>query len=476
MALEQYNKILMALKMALKKHYICFHLLLPMNKFLTRMKELFYIPENEWKEVDRLIYGMDDYFLYSRVEAEEIRNRAIKEAFHHHYNNNLFYHNYCKDNGVSPDDIKGEEDFSKIPMLPDTFFKDYPGEEPRKLYEWLYTVSSIDIGDYDFRGKSLNEFFSWAEKKLNGLVTHSSGTTGKFSFMFRDVVTRKRNFYAADKVLLFSIFPPDDNTHVIYPGPVKTYLTMGRWVAEGTKVADDDHRHFLTDKELTMDVIKIMAGQINGIKDKMKLLVIQKAMKKGQMKLLHLLEELDKKGEQMYMITFPFQLYDLMNIMKEEGVYLDMGRSNSVIITGGGWKIHEGMKISPSEMASMVKEYFGIGEENYRDVYGMSEMNGLALECEARYKHIPPWIYPMVLDENYEPVGYGEEGRFAFLDPAANSYPGFIITGDKVKLLESCPECGREGVVIDGEITRMRGAEAKGCGNLMRELMVESMR
>lgn len=82
----------------------------------------------------------------------------------------------------------------------------------------------------------------------------------------------------------------------------------------------------------------------------------------------------------------------------------------------------------------------------------------------------------MVLDENNEPVGYGEEGRFAFLDPAANSYPGFIITGDKVKLLDGCPECEREGIVIKDEISRMVGAEAKGCGNLMRDLMVEEMR
>ncbi len=447
-----------------------------MDKLLGKMKELFYLPQEEWKEVDKLIYGMDDYYLYNREEAEKIRFRSIKESFIHHYSNNLFYHNYCRENNVTPDDIKSEKDFSKIPLIPDTFFKDYPGDDPKQLYEWLYTVSSVDIGDYDFKGKNLQDFFGWAEKKLNGLVTHSSGTTGKFSFMFRDEITRKRNFYSADKILLFSIFPPAEDAHVIYPGPIKTYLTMGRWVAEGTKIFDENHRHFLTNRELTMDIIKILAGQISGIKDKMKLIIIQKAMKKGQMNLLRLLEELDKKGEQMYMITFPFQLYDLMKIMEEEGVYLDMGKSNSVIITGGGWKIHEGIKISPDDMANKVEEFFGIERENYRDVYGMSEMNGLVLDCEARYKHFPPWLYPMVLDENYEQVGYGEEGRFAFLDPAANSYPGFMTTGDRVKLMESCPECGREGVVIDGEITRMRGAEAKGCGNLMRELMVESMR
>ena len=445
-------------------------------KLMQRLKEEFYISDEKWKEVDKLIYGLNDYYLYNKKEVEETRFKAIKEAFIHHYSNNLFYHKYCKENDVKPEDIKSEEDFLKIPMVPDKFFKDYPSDEPRKLYEWLYTVSSIDIGNYDFKGKNLQDFLIWAENKLNGVVTHSSGTTGKFSFMFRDEITRKRLFYSADKILLFSIYPPDDDAHVIYPGPVKTHLTMGRWVSEGTKIFDVQHRHFLTEKQLTLDIIRIMSGHINGMGDKLKLLVIRKAMHKGQLKLLKLLQEMDKQKKQIYMITFPFQLYDLMKIMEEEGIYLNLGESNSVIITGGGWKIHEHIKISETEMARKIEEFFGIGNNNYRDVYGMSEMNGLALGCEARYKHMPPWIYPIVLDEDYEPVGFNEEGRFAFLDPAANSYPGFIITGDKVKLLEACPECGREGIVIKGEIKRMVGAEAKGCGNLMRELMVEEMR
>ena len=447
-----------------------------MNGLMSKLNEEFYIPSHKWMEVDKLIYGLDDYFSYDARKVREMQFKALKEAFYHHYSNNLFYHNYCKENGVEPGDIKSMDDMHKIPLLEDKFFKEYPDDEPKQLYEWLYTISSVDIGNFDFKGHSLEDFLEWAERKLNGVVTHSSGTTGKFSFMFRDDITRKRMFYSADKILLFSIYPPDNNAHVVYPGPVKTHLTMGRWVAEGTRIFDSNHRHFLTEKKLSMDIIRIMSGQVNGMGDKFKLMFIKKAMNKGQIKLIQLLEKLDKMNEQVYMITFPFQLYDLMRIMEEKGVYLNLGKTNSVIITGGGWKIHENIKISSSEMARKIEKFFGINEENYRDIYGMSEMNALALECEGRYKHFPPWIYPMVLDDDYEATGFGEEGRFAFLDAAAHSYPGFIITGDKVKLLEHCPVCGREGVVIEGEITRMAGAEAKGCGNLMREIMVEEMR
>jgi hypothetical protein len=94
--------------------------------------------------------------------------------------------------------------------------------------------------------------------------------------------------------------------------------------------------------------------------------------------------------------------------------------------------------------------------------------------CEGHYYHIPPaLLHPFVLDENLDPVGFGEYGRFAFLDSLAHSYPGYIITGDKVKLLESCPSCEKTGPVICPPVTRVEGVEDKGCANVMRKLLTE---
>lgn len=441
-----------------------------------RMKELFYLPEDKWKQVDKLIYGLDDYFLYDGKKIKKERVKAIREAFQHHYSNNLFYNRYCKDRGVNPDDVKKEEDLKKIPMVPDKFFKDYPSENPKDIYEWLYRVSSVDIGEYNFNGDSLQDFLRWAEERLSGVVNHSSGTSGHFSIMFRDRITYQRVFFAAVKTLLFSTITPDDDAHFVYPGPVKTYLTMGHWISKGTRFFDDSHRHFLTERELTMDIVKIMAGQISGFKDKMKLLLLKKVMTKGQHNLVNLLERLDREGKQIIILTFPFQLYDLMRSMNEKGKTLSLGERNSLIITGGGWKIYENKKLSPMDFAEMIEKTLGVPPENYKDAYGMSEMNGFALDCEGRYKHLSPWIYPLVLDDNNEPIGFGEVGRFAFLDPAAYSYPGFIMTGDKVKIHERCPACDKEGIVMESDIIRMAGAEAKGCGNLMRGLLTEELR
>ena len=199
-------------------------------------------------------------------------------------------------------------------------------------------------------------------------------------------------------------------------------------------------------------------------------------MIKGEEKMLNLLENLDKTGEQLYIASPPFQIYSIMLKMKERGIKLNLGESNSFLITGGGWKIFESRKVSEMEFSKMAEDILGIPSRRYTDLYGMSEMNGGAVSCEGRYKHVLPWIHPMVLDDNQGHLGFDEWGRFAFLDPVANSYPGFIITGDKVKLLEKCPVCEKTGFVLEPDITRMAGAEAKGCANLMRGLMAEQFK
>ena len=101
-----------------------------MAKDLLRERLAKYIPpKDQWTPVDEALYGVDDIYNVPEKKAKRLRTNAIRYAFRHHYDNNKFYHEYCKDQKVSPDDIKTEEDFVKIPMIPDTFFKSYPSIE-----------------------------------------------------------------------------------------------------------------------------------------------------------------------------------------------------------------------------------------------------------------------------------------------------------------------------------------------------------
>lgn len=447
------------------------------SKLWQRTEELFGKSQKQWKTVDEMIYGVDDYFNVPKEDGNRKREKAIKEAFAFHYQNNLFYNRFCKDRGITPDDIKTEKDFHKIPLMPDTFFKDYPSEKPQEVYEWLYRASSVDIGEFDFNGKSLQKFLEWAENRLQGVVVHSSGTSGKFSIMFRDKDTSQRLFYTLAKLAVFGIVDDvQDDLHLVYPGTTKTYLAIGQAVATVAKIFDDKHKHFLTDRPLSMEIVKLMTtGQAEGVKQKIELRLLKKAMAKGQYDIINILQQHEKEKNQVFFVTFPFQVWDLMDIMEKEGITLNLGDTNSYMLTGGGWKIHAYRKVTEEKFAERVEKILGIPKENYKDLYGMSEMNGAAFSCEKRYKHLTDWIYPQVLDDDLEPVGFGEWGRFAFLDPAGYSYPGFIMSGDKVRMLEKCPECDKTGIVLDKDISRIGGAEARGCGNLMRQLLAEEL-
>ncbi|MEA3457532.1 MAG: hypothetical protein U9R21_02505 [Candidatus Thermoplasmatota archaeon] len=439
-----------------------------------RNNELFGRPREQWTTVDEMIYGLPNYFNNDPKKMEAMRFKATKESFHHHYEKSRFYNQLCKEYDLSPDDIKNTKDLEKIPMLPDTFFKEYPSEKPKEVFDWLTKISTVNLGSYDYRGKDLQGFLRWAEGRMEGLVNHSSGTTGHYSFMFRDKITFQRFYFAVVKTLLSIPASLKDDPHYVYPGSPNTFLTIGKWLGEGAKVFSESKRHFLTKREITMSISRLMStGHARSFKEKLMLKALKKAMMKGEEKMITLLEELDRKKEQSVLITPPFQLYSMMLKMKERGIHLNLGESDSVVFTGGGWKIFENRKVPLSEFARMVEDTLGISSKYYVDIYGMSEMNGLGISCEGGYKHLHPWINPMVLDNNRGIIGYDEWGRFAFHDPVANSYPGYIITGDRVKLLKECPVCGKTGPVLESDITRMTGAEAKGCANLMRGLMAE---
>ena len=97
------------------------------------------------------------------------------------------------------------------------------------------------------------------------------------------------------------------------------------------------------------------------------------------------------------------------------------------------------------------------------------------LQCpEGHYLHAPYTYYkPLVLDDDLTPIGYGEWGRFAFLDAIAQSYPGFIISGDRVRLLEHCPVCDRPGPVLEPEVERAKGEEVRGCAEEVRRVIAQ---
>jgi hypothetical protein len=181
------------------------------------------------------------------------------------------------------------------------------------------------------------------------------------------------------------------------------------------------------------------------------------------LKIINQLKKSTSAGQKVFLFGAPYQFKELIGMIskKEGSVPLKQG---SFMLTGGGWKSFEGEKIDRETLVKMISEVFDVPDKFIVDGYSMTEINGTLAICEEGRFHLPPVIEPVILDENLVPQeGKDLKGAFGFLDPFALSYPGFIISGDNVRMVdEKCP-CGMYGPAFL-EVGRSPGREVKGCG------------
>ena len=437
----------------------------------------FGMKSDNWTPVDKALYKPKMLFEVPQAEAEKLRFDAIKYAFRHHYDNCSYYHNFCKKMEVKPDDICSQSDFSKIPLISDLNFKGYSNESD--FNDWLHKIYVGELPDMKIKSNPSFDYIIKAMHEKGILITFSSGTRGKLSFIPRDELSWKRQQYAyarSFELMPFIQSPYKYNGILFMPNPKKTHLFFARigvTALEAFDWVDKSRFNFAIDRKFSTEFVKIFLGTDKGLKNILKGSLIKILIAVAQNKIMNhfisILEKCEKEKENVLIGGQPFQINALLSRIENDGKNFDL--KNSIVITTGGWKVHKDVKITEQDFRSKITRILGIPDKRCRDLYGMVECSTLNVSCEGHYKHIPhSVIYPIVLDEEYEPVGFGEYGRFAFLDPLANSYPGFIMTGDKVKLLEQCPICDRPGPVIDKKISRMIDVETKGCGEIMARM------
>lgn len=438
------------------------------KKLDSRMEK--YIPPKPWTPADEALYGPENIFEIPPKEADEMRFKAIKYAFNHHYNNNSFYKNFCKENGISPEDIKSIEDLPKIPLIPDKFFKDYPSGED--FAAWLSGLVTGEMPDISINKKNPSyDDVIGAFNKAGMEIAYSSGTSGRYTFIPRNRKTFYASEYALAKTVISMVYPfwqYEMDGYLMMPNPHKTNVYAGKVCSmyfdaiENVEVA--------IDRDIPADLIKEAMG--SGIKSSMIKFAVKRGNKKMVNRMIKWLREKEKENKKISMIGLPFILHFVMNKLEEEGETFDFGE-NGAVATGGGWKIYENERMPVEKFRKRVNDILGIPGEQCLDVYGMVEGNGWMVHCpEGHYLHVPhSYFHPLILNDEYEAVDYGEWGRFAFLDPLADSYPGFIMSGDRVRMLEHCPVCDRPGPVLEPEVKRQHGEEMRGCAEEMRRVL-----
>jgi hypothetical protein len=174
-------------------------------------------------------------------------------------------------------------------------------------------------------------------------------------------------------------------------------------------------------------------------------------------------------GQKLFLFGAPYQFKELCELLLRQNQKLILKRG-SLILFGGGWKSFTGEVMERKSLIEMISETFGLPPQRILEGYSMTEISMLMLRCDAGRFHIPPMIEPAIFDEELNPLeGKNLKGIFGFLDPLAVSYPGFLISGDYVHVIDGECDCGFSGTAIT-DIGRAKSKEIKGCGGIMSSI------
>jgi hypothetical protein len=366
-------------------------------------------------------------------------------------------------------------------LLPHTVYKSYPLsylENYRfdKLTKWLSGLTASDLSGVDATGiESIDDWIDELDAKTDLLVTHSSGTTGKLSFLPRN------KHQSRETVRLYAIFwrdflgagsGPDmlkDRLPMINPG-FRHGAGMGQRMAtlqiEMLAGSDDNALLLYPDERLSADVLslsgRIRTAEANG---ELGSLRIPQALlrrrdefiareKERPTAMAKFFENARTRfgGQDVCIGAMYGQLYDWAVDGLEQGHKHIFG-PNSFASSGGGKK----GRVFPDDWKETIEEFLGFPLKN--EIYAMSECMVPSALCEHDKYHFPPMAVPYLLDPKTGallPRKDGTTGRMAVFDLLPDTYWAGFVSGDEVTAggWEKPCACGRTGFYVDSSIRR----------------------
>ncbi|OPY33153.1 MAG: Acyl-protein synthetase, LuxE [Methanomassiliicoccales archaeon PtaU1.Bin124] len=437
-----------------------------------------YVPlGNEWTPSEQAVCGVGDPFRVPVEQADALRFKAVKYQFIRHFEKNRIYRRYCRQSHIAPEDIRTMDDFHRIPLIPTDFFKDHPRGKDFAL--WLANLYTGDVPTIHIHGRNPSYDNVIDAFNTSGMAAmYSSGTGGRHTFVPRDMRSFNLNEIALSKNAISMFYPnwsPKMKGYLMLPNPFKTNLFAGRLATVFFDVMTKVD--VAIDRTINTELIRRTMAKEKDLRAKLTRSLSSWTYRKTIDNIINWMEVNEKEGNEVAIVGAPYLLHSAIMKLKEDGRSFDFS-GRGIVLTGGGWKVHEQRRMPETEFRKELQQTLGIEPDRCLDLYGMVEGNGWMTQCpEGHHLHIPTtYLHPMVLDEEYRPLGYGESGRFAFLDGSMYGYPGFVITGDRVTMLERCPHCGRPGPVLEPGVTRISGKDGRGCSDEVRSIISRDLR
>lgn len=371
------------------------------------------------------------------------------------------------------DRVEGVDDV--LPVLFDhRVYKSYPlslieKRQFARLSAWLNRLTTHDLKSIPLDGvDSVDDWLTRLDEH-GMIIGHSTGTTGKLSF-----IPRSRSEWPAWRTDHFEslrfgtgIDMRTEKIHNFAAGYRYGHQMMAKqgMIFGAESAGGEACRHMLYDYRLSSDLLSL-AGRMHAAEERGELDQLQidprlleerkqliEAASHREEDLQHWFEKLavEFRGQKVLVGGTSADMVRLALKGKEVGLQVQFA-PGSVLAVGGGFK---GFKDAPANWKEVLQEFFGISK--MASWYGMSEMIAANPVCDAGFFHIPPYTIPIVLNEDAQrlPAAGTQTGRMAFYDLLAESYWGGFISGDRVTItFDGECACGFRSPRVHPEITR----------------------
>ncbi|MBN1429557.1 MAG: hypothetical protein JXB07_14380 [Anaerolineae bacterium] len=436
--------------------------------------------------------------------TRELRHAAIL-ANHARYLERIpTYQRFAREEAIGR--LNDIEPIKQQLMFPDDLFKSYDQQwldnhDFSRMNIWL---SQIFTGAANVDVSGIETIDAWVDRLADAgtRIVYSSGTSGNFSFVPRDpanwaLFRISSSAYLAPLLINHRIGTPLQrllvglSCRLLKP---ETFARLSRDVGmreydaffldfehgrTGNQTLEQEiaplfRRHyFLYETTLSSTVLRLVARgwktdiereQLHALQE-----VVVERKEQNYGTLIERIQASTAAGQKIFIFGTTHQFKELSDLILARNETLAM-KEGSIILFGGGWKSFTGDHVSRDCLIPLMTKAFNLPEDRIIEGYSMTEINAFTLRCNFGRFHIPPFIEPVIFDEQLQ-VADGNDlvGVFGFLDALATAYPGFIISGDKVHFVNDECECGLSGPAVT-KIGRATFREVKGCGGIMASL------
>jgi hypothetical protein len=329
-----------------------------------------------------------------------------------------------------------------------------------KLTAWLDKLTAHDLSRVDLSGLTTIEQWLGRLEAYGMLVTYSSGTTGKLSFVPRskdELGPWKYHFFNVNRASS-GVDPWVTKLPTFFPGYRGGYQTMLKMMSlfNVEMAGGDEHYYTLYDSHIPADLMAL-SGRLQAAEDRGEVMELgldpalldqrQAMLRQGRNREADmevwfgkLIQEF--RGQRVKIGGTFADLYRVARAGLDRGWTCEFA-PGSILQGGGGMK---GYKDAPADWEEQVKAFFGV--ERLGNQYGFSECIGNAPLCEAGFFHFLPYAVPLLMDGEGRalPREGVQKGRLVLVDPIPQSYWGGFTSGDEVTMHweEDCP-CGWGG-------------------------------